>query len=63
MDENTHTHTSDTHACSLLTELWLDWIRDELKHQRAGGREDRERIFGLFSRAVGDYLCMFSLSL
>ena len=37
--------------CVVFSELWLDWIQDEMKFN-----EDREEIYKLFERAVEDYL-------
>ncbi|KAL3858472.1 hypothetical protein ACJMK2_013061 [Sinanodonta woodiana] len=37
----------------LTEELWLQWLKDEIL---LAGEEDREKIEGLFERAVKDYL-------
>ena len=57
-----HDSRQCTHLCvSLIAGLWLEWIADETKHQRQQGQEDRDKITGLFARAVKDYLCMYFL--
>jgi hypothetical protein len=37
-------------------DLWLDWIKDELK--LAGSEEERNYVESLFQKAVSDYLCI-----
>ncbi|KAG8145989.1 hypothetical protein E2320_012417 [Naja naja] len=39
-----------------LTEaLWLDWLKDEIREAKTDSR--REKVYGLFERAVKDYIC------
>lgn len=38
-----------------ITELWLDWIRDEMKV--AFSDEEKQAVMDLFERAVKDYIC------
>lgn len=40
----------------LTSELWMDWINAE--KSVATTKEDQEFIFGLFQKAVNDYLCL-----
>lgn len=40
----------------LTSELWLSWLRDEIKI--ANTTEEQKRIFELFDKAVDDYLCI-----
>jgi len=37
-----------------VAELWLDWLRDEVKYAEA---TDRMKVVTLFERAVKDYMC------
>ena len=37
-----------------VAELWLDWLRDEVKYADA---TDRTKVVTLFERAVKDYMC------
>jgi len=37
-----------------VVELWLDWLRDEIKYAEA---TDRPKVISLFERAVKDYMC------
>ncbi|XP_076126245.1 spliceosome associated factor 3, U4/U6 recycling protein isoform X1 [Alosa pseudoharengus] len=39
----------------LTEELWLDWLKDEIK--LAEDVPDRERMYELFEKAVKDYIC------
>ncbi len=45
------------------TELWLDWIRDEMKIVDSDSSEDREKIYKYFQRATKDYMCEYSIKL
>ena len=44
----------------MFLELWLDWLRDEIKLSEEA---DRPKINALFERAVKDYTCMYYLLL
>lgn len=46
---------------SLSLDLWLEWIRDEIKLGTTD--EDKEKIELLFKRATQDYLSMFYISI
>ena len=43
--------------CICLAELWLDWIKDEMKIVDSDDESDREKICRLFQRATKDYMC------
>ena len=40
-----------------FVELWLDWIKDEMKIVDSDDQSDREKICRLFQRATKDYMC------
>lgn len=41
----------------LVSEIWLDWLKDEIK--MASEISEREKVYELFERAVKDYICEF----
>ena len=43
-----------TGNCTAVAELWLEWLRDEIKYAEA---TDRPKVISLFERAVKDYMC------
>ncbi len=40
-----------------ILDLWLDWIRDEMKIVDSDSSEDREKIYKYFQKATKDYMC------
>lgn len=46
---------SGTHILLNLAEIWLDWLKDEIR--LTDEEPNREKVYELFERAVKDYIC------